>query len=318
MMRIFWRKYCIITLLSLLGCLTNGMAQTTQTIYLSQSDTTKNKFIAVLPPTAVKTTGYLLLVPGAFEQPQDVLAQSGIPAVAAQKGILVIIPVLENGNAGLAIDDATQRSLKKMLDYCIQQYQLLGKSLYLGGFSAGGACVMKFAESQVKNNAPVQPKAVFTIDAPLDFERMYQSAQRNLRLAPGGRVNPEQKMIAGWLEQYMQATAKTGTAFFHEVSPYSFSDTTQAAVKLLRNIPVTIYSEPDIEWWMQNRAFDYSTLNAVDGAAMINELHLLGNNNARFIATQGKGYRLPNHNKHPHSWSIADPAEVVNWLLSFQ
>ena len=91
--------------------------------------------------------------------------------------------------------------------------------------------------------------------------------------------------------------------------------TTQTAIKYIRNIPIAYYSEPDISWWMNEYNLDYSGLNVRDGSCMINELKLLGNTNANLIITENKGYRKPNNRKQPHSWSIVDNQELLNWLL---
>ena len=75
-----------------------------------------------------------------------------------------------------------------------------------------------------------------------------------------------------------------------------------------------IISEPDIQWWLSQRGYDYSYINITDQAEMINELHKLGNDKAVLITTTGKGYRKPNNDRHPHSWSIADPQQTIIWL----
>ena len=49
-------------------------------------------------------------------------------------------------------------------------------------------------------------------------------------------------------------------------------------------------------------------------AALVNALHLHGNEEAELILTQDKGYR-PDGQRHPHSWSIVDEEEMVGWLL---
>ena len=56
--------------------------------------------------------------------------------------------------------------------------------------------------------------------------------------------------------------------------------------------------------------------NITDHAAMINELQRLGNKNAVLVTTTDKGYRKPNNMRHPHSWSIADPEQIIKWLQS--
>jgi hypothetical protein len=47
---------------------------------------------------------------------------------------------------------------------------------------------------------------------------------------------------------------------------------------------------------------------------MINKLHQLGNDRAEFMNRLGKGYRS-NGMRHPHSWSLVEPAECINWIM---
>ncbi|MFR5659452.1 MAG: hypothetical protein ACLUDU_16440 [Butyricimonas faecihominis] len=79
--------------------------------------------------------------------------------------------------------------------------------------------------------------------------------------------------------------------------------------------PIRIYIEPDIQWWLDERETDVFGLNIIDCSAMINELKRLGNDRAALIETQNKGYRKPDNNRHPHSWSIVDNRELIEWLL---
>lgn len=51
------------------------------------------------------------------------------------------------------------------------------------------------------------------------------------------------------IEQIMGGTPQTALKNYHEISPYSLPDTTQAAIKRLLNVPIRIYIEPDIQWW---------------------------------------------------------------------
>ncbi|HEX7847151.1 MAG TPA: hypothetical protein VF476_15225, partial [Chitinophagaceae bacterium] len=102
---------------------------------------------------------------------------------------------------------------------------------------------------------------------------------------------------------------------YHQKSPYSYNDTTQQAIKPLVNLPIRLYTEPDILWWL-NDAVDYSLMNSVDLAAMTNELKRLGNKKIELIPTSNKGFRKPDNKPNPHSWSIAEPKDLVKWLLT--
>lgn len=85
--------------------------------------------------------------------------------------------------------------------------------------------------------------------------------------------------------------------------------------RFLNYVPIRIYSDPDIDWHLRERQTDYYDMNALDQTAMINELRILGNENTEFINALGKGYRL-NGTRHPHSWSIAEPHELMKWIIN--
>lgn len=44
---------------------------------------------------------------------------------------------------------------------------------------------------------------------------------------------------------------------YRKFSPYSFSDTTQQSIKPLINLPIRLYTEPDVLWWL-GEGVDYS------------------------------------------------------------
>jgi len=311
----FLRKFLLLSLI-LLSFDGNIFSQNTKTVFLSKGDSTKNRYILVTPPDSVKIKGFMFLIPGSFEYPEDVLIQSTLPDYAARKGIMTFIPIFKTGITSFGIDDSTQNSVKEMIDYCVSAYHLKNSTFYIGGFSIGGTTAIKYAELAIQKDYPEKPKAVFAIDPPLDFERYYNSAERNLRLMKGIYQNPENIYMLNKIRKKMGGNPETALKNYYKLSPYSFTDTSQRAVKLLRNTPISIYTEPDIDWWLKNRAFDYTNINAIDGAAMINELHLLGNFDSRFIATANKGFRMPNKMKHPHSWSILNPQDLFSWFES--
>ena len=289
--------------------------QRIETVYLNANDSTTNMYIAVVPEKE-KVNSFMVLLDGFGNSPQDVLFQTGIPKYASQQGILTIIPLLKTGPSYFGSDTASQQSLKEIINLVVNRYQLKGKDLYIGGFSIGGTCAVKYSELSVQNNYPVKPKAVFAIDPPLDWERYYNAAKRVVRLSNPAKVNGEVFYMIDRIQKEMKGTPKTALENFYTQSPYSFSDTTQNAVKNLIKTPVMIISEPDIQWWLKERGYDYSYNNITDHAAMINELQRLGNNNAVLVTTTGKGYRKPNNMRHPHSWSIADPEQIIKWLRS--
>jgi len=292
-----------------------ALGQKLETTYLNPKDSTTDMYLAVIPEGR-PVKAFLFLLDGfGVTSPRGVMSETALPVVAAKQGILVVIPILKTGSLYFGSDGASQASLKSMIEMVSGKYHLQGKDLYIGGFSIGGTCVVKYAELAVRDNYPIKPKAVFAVDPPLDWARFYNAARRVVRLSEPGKVNGEVTYMIGRIEKEMGGTPQTAIENFYDGSPYSYSDTTQRAVKTLVNTPLMLISEPDVQWWMSQRGYDYSYINIQDQAAMINELQRLGNAKAILVTTAGKGYREPGHSRHPHSWSIADPDAVVKWLL---
>jgi hypothetical protein len=281
----------------------------TEKVFLDKTDTTKNYYTLIYPPK-LPYSGYLVLIPGFGETAENVLLQTDLPQLLAQNGILTIIPTFQDGVLSFGVDTASQHTLNSIIKEVTTNHKEVGNKFYIGGFSIGGSCAIKYAE-----NAPLKPTAVFAIDPPLDFERFYNSAQRDIRLSKDTEANPENVYMIDRLEKETGGNPTTNRAAYYDISPYSFSDTTQTAIKKLINVPLRIYTEPDINWWLQERAADFTSMNAAEGSAMINELQRLGNPKAALITTHNKGYRKPDNRRHPHSWSIVDNDELITWLL---
>ncbi|MBC7934192.1 MAG: alpha/beta hydrolase [Rhizobacter sp.] len=289
--------------------------QIIETVYLNAKDSTTNMYVAVAPDKE-PAKSFMVLLDGFGNAPKDVLIQTDLPKYASQQGILTIIPLLKTGPSYFGTDTASQQSLKEIINLVVTKYQLKGKDLYIGGFSIGGTCAVKYSGLSVQENYPIKPTAVFAIDPPLDWERYYNAAKRVVRLSNPAEVNGEVFYMINRIEKEMKGTPKTALKNFYAHSPYSFSDTAQKAIKNLIKTPIMIIAEPDIQWWLKERGYDYSYNNITDHAAMINELKRLGNKNAVLVTTTGKGFRKPGNMRHPHSWSIAEPGQIIKWLQS--
>ncbi|HEX2536265.1 MAG TPA: hypothetical protein VHK69_21135 [Chitinophagaceae bacterium] len=307
------RKLAI--LFSALLLVSFSRAQKTETVYLDAADSSSSLYIVVFPPK-LPYTGYLFLVPGMFQKPGDVLLQTELPRIAARQGILTIIPTFKTGIASFGMDTATQASFLELLGAVRSRHRLTDQKFYVGGFSIGGTCALKYAELAIRNKYPVQPAAVFAIDAPLDFERMYRTMVREMRFPGTGKeiLEENQYMLRRFNKEF-GGTPDEALPNYYRLSPYSFSDTTQQAIQPLASLPIRLYTEPDVLWAL-NEGVDYSGMNAFDFAALTNELRRMGNKKVTLIPTADKGYRKPDHKRHPHSWSIAEPNDLVKWLLA--
>ncbi|MBA3578374.1 MAG: alpha/beta hydrolase [Gemmatimonadaceae bacterium] len=263
--------------------------------------------------------GALVLLPGyggdrdSFD-PASMVTPSTLPARLAKHGILTLIavPVRETQFES----EAVLRTLDSMLTSVVRQYGIPRARVAIGGFSAGGTGAVRYAQfcAQRKCRAVPQLAAVFAVDPPLDFERLYRTSEVIVkRNAPRSNIEEESRLLQTMQHAFGGPPDEAREAYrLHSAVLASAPDGGNA--RLLRHTPIRLYTEPDVHWWMEERNLDYHGMNSVDHAALINLLRVAGNTGAELITTSGKGLR-PDGRRHPHSWSIVDEPELVRWLL---
>ena len=82
----------------------------------------------------------------------------------------------------------------------------------------------------------------------------------------------------------------------------------------LKNSKVRFYTEPDSLWWKENRLTDFEGTNAYAIEQIAKDLKAKNWEQFELIETKNKGYRS-NGERHPHSWSIVDMYELIEWIL---
>ncbi len=275
-------------------------------------DSTKNYYITVHPEKEVK--GFLLLLPGFGELPKKVLIESDLPALASKAGYLTIIPALGDWSF-FYIDKQSHEKLNRLLGEVLTKYKLQQKPFFIGGFSFGGTMALQYTQAAYQPTSTLQkPTAVFAIDPPLDIERLYTCMTTTNRPAKNPISVDEDQYIANRIKQVFQQDPKSNPNFFWSISPYAQSDPEHSSLKNLGTVPIRIYNEPDINWYIENRQVDYACMNVIDSAAMINWLRSKGNKKAELMISSNKGYRKSNATRHPHAWSIVEGADFVRWM----
>lgn len=288
--------------------------QIKEVVYNNPKDTTTNYHYAFKPSGQVK--GLLLLLTSFGENLQIASNETDIQKVAAENGLITVFASLQDGTQTFFVDSVSQNTLDKLIIDLQKKYAIKDKPFYLGGFSLGGSGVVKYAERAYASTTLARPKAIFAIDPPLDFERMYLSFEYTLRFSPVDKVKKEADYFIKRFQYEFQSTPQIDKALFQKISPYSFSDPSQTNIKTLINCPILLISEPEIAWQMEERNRSLYDLNTLDCSLVINSLRLLGNKNATLVLTNDKGYRRLTGFKNPHSWSIADSEQTIKWLIS--
>jgi pimeloyl-ACP methyl ester carboxylesterase len=281
--------------------------------FTTPGDTTKNYYVTVSPPEKIK--GAIILLPGFGELPKQTLAEWDFPQYAAEAGYLTIIPALGDWSF-FYIDDYSHERLKHFIDEVFRKFNLNENSFVIGGASFGGTMALQYAQKAFKDKSTLKkPVAVFALDPPLDIERLYRCMTTTNRPATNPISVQEDNYITKRIEQEFKITPEVNPQYFWAVSPYAQSDIEHRNLKTLLSIPIRIYNEPDINWYIENRGIDFYCINSLDSSAMINWLRYWGNKGAELVLTSGKGYRISEGERHPHSWSIADGKELTDWVI---
>jgi hypothetical protein len=289
-------------------------AQTKELVYLNPQDSSSNYYLAFKPADQPK--GLLLLLTSFGEIPQIAANETDIQIAATKAGLLSVFASLQYGTQSFFIDSLSQSTLKEFILEIQHQYKLSDKPFYLGGFSLGGSGAVKYAESAYSQTGLPKPKAIFAIDPPLDFERMYYSLEYAIRNSHVEIAKREADYFIKRLQYEFQSIPQQNNKAYQRLSPYSFSDTTQSAIQHLKNCPILLVSEPDIIWQMEERNRSLYDLNTLDCSLAINTLRQLGNKQAKLVLTSGKGFRKLSGKRNPHSWSIINGEETIQWLLA--
>lgn len=266
-------------------------------------------YYALLPSQTIKAV--LVLLAGTWDRAEYVLSNNkSLAQLAYDNGIAVLVPSI---NQRLTLNKEVLNFLNTVFLQAIDKYKLPKDKFILGGFSMGGLFSLRYTELAYEDSTKtsVKPIAAYSVDGPTDLENMYYSEARALQSSPN---KTEANYALNEFKKHMGGAPDTVRRNYIYYSTFSNSEKDGGNAKYLKNIPVRIYNDVDVNWWLTNRSTDLYDMNALDQSALINFLHRNGNAKAEFINAFGKGYRLDG-TRHPHSWSIVEPVDCVGWIL---
>lgn len=300
------------TLFFLIVLLTSkGFSQKIEYSFSSPNDTTKNYYVTIYPEGPIK--GSLILLPGFSELPHKILNETDIYKYASKEGYITFIPALGDW-LFFYLDSSSLQKCEQFINEIFKKHKLKTESFFIGGFSAGGTLAFQYTEKAYKLNSKIKPVAVFAADPPLDIERLYTSFTNIDRPKKGQDSENLEKYFSQRIRDEFKSDPSQNPKFFWNISVFSHSDTAHTAIKSLVSVPLRVYNDPDINWYIDTYRSNYKDMNVFDSAAMINWLKSMGNNKAELINALGKGYRKKQNSRNPHSWSIIDSKELVEWM----
>lgn len=282
-------------------------------LFINDGASQELAFYQLGPPAGVPVQGLLLLLPGLGAQAQDVFRETSLPQEAAQAGLLTIVPTL---NSRLYLDRASKQLINTAISEVLKTNSAPGRRFFIGGFSAGGHLALSYAEALLADTAQnsVVLKAVFGVDPPTDMRQFWQLGQRRMEQNCSKLLRREGQTIVASLTRAFGGSPAEFPERYRANSAFSSIDSTGGNAHWLTSIPVRLYAEPDIAYWQQHycKTFTADDLTARTSARLIERLQKLGNSQAQYMETNGKGFI--GARRFPHSWSILDAKDCVSWM----
>jgi hypothetical protein len=237
-------------------------------------------------------------------------SSAALPTLLAKKNVATMVV-----SASGYLKDDELVTLRALIGEVVQELNIPAGDLVIGGISAGGTGAVRYSEYCISGHcdARSRPTAIFSVDAPLDFESWWNREKSNLRRGNPKSYLEESQGILDALRSAMGGSPNQVRQVYRSRSPFLASEKDGGNARLLTNVPIRLYTEPDVVWMIENIGRDYYTMNAVDQAALVLQLRALGNTKAELITTTGKGFRPPG-TRNPHSWTIVDEPELADWI----
>lgn len=285
----------------------------TGTIYLTKEISIPkiNKGYTVWLPDDGRINGLVLFT----HARRDTVKSEFIIDYALQKQLAVMYATTENRLEFYFEHEKTAEVLGYVHDI-VSSHHIPAANLFFCGMSLEGTRALRLAMYAKSNQAKFKlvPRAIAICDSPLDMIRFHKEMVKAKLLNFTSTTANEGTWVSGYLESNLGGTPEDTLTAYINYSPFSYIDDGGPYIKDFKDIAVRAYTEPDVNWWIETRRKDYYSMNAIDLAAFINNLKIVGNPNAELIITQNKGYNSDG-SKHPHNWAIVDEKDLIDWFV---
>lgn len=219
-----------------------------------------------------------------------------------------------NYNRKLWLTETEKKSLSERLITIFELHDLPTGKVHIGGFSSGGNVALLLSNYLIENSLPVQPNGVFAVDSPVDLLELYRLSERNLERQFSEASMKEAAFLVRFFDHYF-GPPESDKVPYETHSPFTAETDNINNLASLGGVKIRFYSEPDTTWWKANRNNEPTDLNAHWIEKLTIQLYeKLHDASVQYITTKNKGYRA-NGDRHPHSWSIIDQEELVQWIL---
>ncbi|MAC95560.1 MAG: hypothetical protein CMC96_08660 [Flavobacteriales bacterium] len=278
--------------------------------YINDGDSTQLYYYQIIPKE--KPVGVLTIFPSGGETIENLLKQITLHQVASNNNLLVIIPSYNWGTFQRIPDIAFIDGIFKQV---VSEHQIAKENFILCGLSNGGMMSLTYGITAVRDSSTyISPKGIIGIDPPLDYARFYNYCEREISRNFSEAGVAEAKWLLNVYNQIYGGSPEEQPQNYIDASIFSFGVKDGGNAKYLNNTAIRMHSDLNLDYLLNQRKRDLYDWNGIDIVAFVNQLKINGNKNAEVIITQNKGVRLDG-TKHPHSWSIMDTQDTMQWIL---
>ena len=238
----------------------------------------------------------------------------------------IIKPAIEKNMAVLFVStgkvieflftDKEIATIDELIGNALEKYRLKNKPIFLAGMSLGGTMAFRYSEYCFLNKSKFgfRPNAIAICDAPLDMVRMWHEQEQAIKNNFHPNAVGEARWVLHYLKKNLGGSPYESMEKYINYSPFVYSDENRSKIELFKHVPIRMYHEPDIKWWVENRGKDYNAINSIDLAGFYNYLRQAGNMEVELITSHNKRKDYKKASS-PHSWTIVDNEELLAWFI---
>ncbi|MCX6319462.1 MAG: hypothetical protein NTW29_19450 [Bacteroidetes bacterium] len=298
----------ILVCIVILFCSCGTFAQNSERIVFNQADSLNDYYLAVRPSFG-KING-VILVMTSFMPPERIMPETKLHNVAAVNGLLTVYLSL---GQSIYADDLVTARISRVLNHIQTNFGADKPKYAICGFEFAGNIALRYTEYSVEDPVkyPVKPGAVFAIDTPVDLFVLWNRCEEQLKknFYPG-EVEDAKFILNKFTKEI--GPINTNTDRYRALTPFRVDEDKPGNEIQLRNIPVRLYYEGDINWYLNNRRNSYFDTYLPAGSEMIKRLLISGNKEAEFVLGK-QGVRTTGV-RNPNSFSVVDETECIHWI----
>ena len=284
-----------------------GFCQTVEKVVFNAQDSTDGYYLAV-KPRSNNIKGTLVLCTS-FSTPESMLPETRLHNVAYANDLLTIFVSLKEK---LYADQPTVQRLNAVLKHVATTFYADTSKFVLAGYDFAGNGVLRYAElaHEHPQQAVLQPKAVIAVGSPVDLFGLWAWCERQIR----------RNSVSAWDARYIMdlMTKENGAVAaqkdqYEKLTPFISATERMGNEQHLKNVPVRLYYDVDVEWHLKERGNSLFDTFLPDGTELISRLLSLGNKEAELVMAKQPG-RNSKGMRTTNALSIVDEVDCIHWI----